>query len=216
MTALGWPATLRERSVVLRPIRRRDARALAALREANSAWLGPWEATYPEGSGYSGWGGFSQDGVAVTRDDAVARFRQFARDLLRAARAGESFPWLVEHEGELVGQMTVSVIGRGPMCAGAAGYWIDQGHAGRGITPLALAMAFDHVVNDGGLHRVEAAIRPENAASLRVVAKLGFRDEGMRPGYIHVGGHWADHRIFALNAEEVPGGLVARLRRAPS
>ena len=74
-----------------------------------------------------------------------------------------------------------------------------------------MALAADHCWFALGLHRIEIAIRPENTASLRVVDKLGFRFEGERPRYLHIDGDWRDHRVFALNAEEVPGGLMARL-----
>jgi [ribosomal protein S5]-alanine N-acetyltransferase len=60
---------------------------------------------------------------------------------------------------------------------------------------------------------MEINIRPENAASLRVVEKLGFRDEGLRPRYLHINGAWADHRSFALTTEEVPEGLLTRWLR---
>ena len=60
------------------------------------------------------------------------------------------------------------------------------------------------------LHRIEIAIRPENAKSLRVVEKLSFRPEGLRPRYLHIDGDWRDHLVFALNAEEVPEGLLRR------
>ena len=46
--------------------------------------------------------------------------------------------------------------------------------------PTALALVADHCFSAVGLHRVEVNIRPENAASLRVVEKLGFREEGTR------------------------------------
>jgi ribosomal-protein-alanine N-acetyltransferase len=49
---------------------------------------------------------------------------------------------------------------------------------------------------------------------LRVVAKLGFREEGLRRRYLHVDGDWRDHRIFALTREEVPDGLLARWHHA--
>ncbi|HLR57049.1 MAG TPA: GNAT family protein, partial [Beutenbergiaceae bacterium] len=45
-------------------------------------------------------------------------------------------------------------------------------------------------------------IRPENSASLRVVEKLGFREEGVREKYIFIDGAWRDHRSFALVTEE--------------
>ena len=61
-----------------------------------------------------------------------------------------------------------------------------------------------------GLHRLEINVRPENTASLRVVDKLGFRDEGVRRRFLHIAGDWRDHRTFALTAEEVPDGLLNR------
>jgi ribosomal-protein-alanine N-acetyltransferase len=57
---------------------------------------------------------------------------------------------------------------------------------------------------------MEVAIRPENANSLAVVRKLGFRYEGRRERYMHVDGAWRDHDVFVLTPEEVPGGVLAR------
>ena len=76
--------------------------------------------------------------------------------------------------------------------------------------PTAVALATDHCFGALGLHRVEVNIRPENVASLRVVEKLGFREEGLRVGFLHIAGGWRDHRSFALLTEEVPGGVLAR------
>jgi ribosomal-protein-alanine N-acetyltransferase len=134
------------------------------------------------------------------------------RRLRREAARGVALPWLIEWEGRLAGQLLITGIALGSARSGSAGYWVAREAAGRGVAPTALALAFDHAVGAAGLHRIEVAIRPDNRASLRVVAKLGFRDEGMRARYLHVGGRWADHRIFALTAEDVPEGLVARWR----
>jgi ribosomal-protein-alanine N-acetyltransferase len=57
---------------------------------------------------------------------------------------------------------------------------------------------------------MEICIRPENAASLRVVEKLGFRYEGLRRRYIHIDGDWRDHYAFALTREDVPHGVLER------
>ena len=56
---------------------------------------------------------------------------------------------------------------------------------------------------------------PRTPTSLRVVAKLGFRPEGLRPRYLHIDGDWRDHLVFALNAEEVPRGPAAALGEPP-
>ena len=75
-------------------------------------------------------------------------------------------------------------------------------------------MATDHCFGVLGLHRIEVNIRPENLPSLRVVEKLGLRDEGVRERYLHIQGEWTDHRTFAVTTEEVPDGLLARWRRS--
>jgi ribosomal-protein-alanine N-acetyltransferase len=110
----------------------------------------------------------------------------------------------------LVGQLTVSSITWGSLRSANIGYWVDETVAGRGITPTAVALAVDHCFGPAGLHRIEVCIRPENAASLRVVDKLGFRAEGLRHAYLHIDGDWRDHEVFALTSDEVPGGLLAR------
>ena len=136
------------------------------------------------------------------------------RDLNRQAREGRSLPFVVTYDGNLVGQLTVSGITWGSACWAQIGYWVDRDHAGRGIIPTAVALATDHCLFTMGLHRIEIAIRPENTASLRVVEKLGFRAERRAPRYLHIDGDWRDHLIFALTAEEVPGGLLRRWLRS--
>jgi ribosomal-protein-alanine N-acetyltransferase len=128
------------------------------------------------------------------------------------ARAGEALPWAVTYDGRLAGQMTISSIIWGSARMGSAGYWVDRDVAGRGVTPTALALAVDHCFFTVGLHRIEVNIRPENRASLRVVHKLGFREEGIRQRFLHIDGGWRDHVSFALTAEEVPDGLLRRWR----
>jgi ribosomal-protein-alanine N-acetyltransferase len=36
----------------------------------------------------------------------------------------------------------------------------------------------------------------------------------LRERYLHIDGDWRDHLSFAVTAEEVPEGLLARLRAA--
>ena len=192
-----WPTTLSTplpdgSLLTLRPLHHRDRREWEDLWAANDAWLRPWEATAPQGGG------------------AQLGFRQLVRYLDREGRHGRLQPFAIDVDGRLVGQMHLFGIAWGSMRSAAAGYWIAESVAGQGITPLALALATDYGMTGLGLHRVEVNIRPENGPSLRVVAKLGFRDEGVRERFLHIGGEWADHRSFALTVEDVPGGLLAR------
>ncbi len=134
------------------------------------------------------------------------------RQLRAQARRGQTLPFVVTYEGRLAGQLTVGGITWGSLCSAHFGYWVDERIAGRGVMPTAVAMAVDHCFRTVGLHRIEVNIRPENVASLRVVEKLGFRDEGIRLQLLHIAGGWRDHRSFAITAEEVPEGMVARWR----
>jgi [ribosomal protein S5]-alanine N-acetyltransferase len=132
------------------------------------------------------------------------------RDLRAQARRGRTLPLVVTVGDAFAGQVTVSNITGGSARFASIGYWIDHRYAGRGYMPLAVAMTADHCWHTLGLHRVEVSIRPENTASLRVVQKLGFDEVGYARRFLHIDGDWRDHRLFALNAEDVPGGLVAR------
>jgi ribosomal-protein-alanine N-acetyltransferase len=197
MMASGWPAVLREGDVVLRPLRRRDQDRWLALRTSNTQWLERWEATSPEGPG-----------------PVVTSFPRLLRSLNRQARAGTALPFGIVYRGELVGQLSVSTIVHGSLCSASVGYWVSEHVSGREITPTAVAMVVDHCLGPVGLHRVEICIRPENEASLRVVAKLGLREEGVRRRYLHIQGKWRDHRTFAVTSDEIPDGLLHRWRQA--
>ncbi len=131
----------------------------------------------------------------------------------REAVEGRLLPFAIDVDGQLAGQMHLFGISRGALLSGAAGYWIGREWAGRSITPFALALLIDHALGPAELHRVEVNIRPDNAKSLRVVHKLGLRDEGLRERYLHINGEWHDHRSFAVTVEELDGGsMVQRLR----
>jgi ribosomal-protein-alanine N-acetyltransferase len=193
-----WPVTLECGDLVLRPIRYRDKKEWTEVRGRNSEWLAPWEASNPAPGG------------------GLPDYRQMVRSLKIQAAQSTALPFLITERRPgasapvIVGQLTVSSIVWGSAMMATLGYWVDQARAGHGIAPTAVAMATDHCFQVLGLHRMEISIRPENAPSLRVVEKLGFRDEGYRPRFLHINGEWADHRTFALTSEEVPEGLLSR------
>jgi ribosomal-protein-alanine N-acetyltransferase len=125
-------------------------------------------------------------------------------------------PFMIVYGGRLAGQITASNIVHGVQRSCTVGYWVDGALAGRGIVPVALAILIDHCFTGVGLHRVEIDIRPENAASLRVVEKLGVRREGYYERYLDIDGAWRDHIAFAITREEVGrSGMIARLDRLP-
>lgn len=177
--------------ISIRLVRPRDARVLQNELMTNRSWLRPWEATSPGGT-------------------APLDMRSSIRRLLQQYRDGQGVPFVMEHEGEIAGQLNVWGIARGSLSSATIGYWVSERFAGRGVTPTSVALATDVCFTELQLHRMEICIRPENAASLRVVQKLGFRYEGLRRRYIHIDGDWRDHYAFALTTEEVPEGVLQR------
>lgn len=191
----GWPATLQDGEITLRPLQVSDAREWRQLRLRNASWLKPWDATVPPGAA---------GGRATT-------FRALARRLVQLGKEGAAMPFVVEVSGHFAGQVTVNNIVRGSAQFASIGYWLDREYAGRGIMPRAVAMAMDHCFFTAGLHRIEVAIRPENSNSLRIVEKLELREVGYAPYFLHIDGAWRDHRIFAVTVEECPDGVLSRL-----
>lgn len=197
-TDVVWPVNVQWAQLTLRPLSIHDRAEWDAVRYRNREWLEPWEASNP------------------LPGERYPSFRHFVREMRSQAKAGVSLPWLIcetdPHTGrdQLVGQLSVSSIVGGSFRSATLGYWVDAAQAGRGIAPMAVAMATDYCFQHLNLHRMEINIRPENAKSLRVVEKLGFRDEGLRKDFLHIAGRWCDHRSFALTSPEVPGGLVRR------
>ncbi|HZG05249.1 MAG TPA: GNAT family protein [Streptomyces sp.] len=198
-----WPVELTDGDVTLRPIRLRDHRAWREVNQRNRDWLRPWEATVPP----------ALPGHLPPRRPT---YRQMVRHLRAEAQAGRMLPFVIDYQGRLAGQLTVAGITWGSMCSGHIGYWIDREVAGRGVMPTAVALAVDHCFHTVGLHRIEVCIRPENGPSRRVVEKLGFREEGVRPRYLHIDGAWRDHLVYALTTEDVPEGLLNRWHRRSS
>lgn len=183
----------------LRPLRSRDAASWSEVRIRNEGWLARWEGRPP-----------SLPKASWPDRHSPAVFSAMLRNHRREARAGRMLPLGVFMDRRLVGQVTVNSIVRGAFDCGYVGYWVDRQVAGRGVLPTALALVLDHCFGPVGLHRVEANVRPENAASRRVVQKLGFREEGLHPRYLFIDDDWRDHVSFALLREDAPDGVLRR------
>ncbi|MDP4689107.1 MAG: GNAT family N-acetyltransferase, partial [Pontimonas sp.] len=133
--------TLEHRLVTLRGVRLRDAKAMEKALGDNRAWLSPWEATTPL--------------IRPNSFDAKSSIR----GLLQAAKQGSALPMVLMHDHELVGQLNVSQITYGSLSSATLGYWVVEKVAGRGLTPVAVALATDYLFFEKGLHRMEVCIR---------------------------------------------------------
>jgi len=92
--------------------------------------------------------------------------------------------------------------------AGEVGYIFDPAASGRGYAGEAvralLALGFDGL----GLHRITARIDERNAASVRVVERLGFRREARLVESEWFKGEWATLLVYALLEDEWRSSII--------
>jgi ribosomal-protein-alanine N-acetyltransferase len=116
--------------------------------------------------------------------------RYTARDTIRWAIE------LVEH-GEMIGTVGLLRFDFAHRRA-EVGYEIARRFWGRGLAPEAVAAVIGYGFSVLGLHRIEAGVLPENHASVRVLQKLGFLEEGTRRDYLSFLGRFHTFRWFSL------------------
>jgi len=176
------------RRLLLRPLVASDFQAWREVRRRNVDWLTKWEAQRVHG----------QPDVVEDRDAFAVRCS--ARQRERQLGTGYGFGIFIN--GDFAGEINLSAVQRGPFQSAYVGYWIDEKHAGNGYMPEALIVLAQYAFDDLHLHRIQISIIPRNAASRRVVEKLGVREEGTAVRYLEINGEWEDHVRYGLTAEE--------------
>ncbi len=173
---------LRGDGVTLRPAVSSDYFAWARLREQSRAFLTPWEPIWPDDD--------------LTRAAFRRRLRRQAEEMAR----DESFAFLIfdATSDELLGGLTLGGIRRGVAQAATLGYWMGAPHAGKGHMTRAVAAVVRFGFATLRLHRIEAACIPNNAPSIALLERNGFRREGMARAYLKINDAWRDHVLFAL------------------
>jgi ribosomal-protein-alanine N-acetyltransferase len=182
------PPVLKGAKVALRVPQMGDFEAWAELRESSRDFLTPWEPTWPHDD--------------LTRTAFRLRIKRYWRDI----EDDLAYPFFIHdlQSGQLLGGLTLSNVRRGVAQMASCGYWIGAGFAKRGYMTDAvrtvISYAFDHL----RLHRLEAACLPSNEASISLLRKCGFTEEGIARRYLKINGRWEDHLLFGLVSSELP------------
>lgn len=164
--------------LVLRAFRLEDAPALAAYRnEPDVARLQSWTTPF-----------------------TLAMAERAIRGDAGRPVPGASTQIAVEHDGSVVGDVYVQLSADGEHAL--IGYTLAGAQQGRGFAAEAVAAVVDHLLDDVGVHRIEATLDPANAASAMVVERLGFRYEGRAVSSVLVRGEWHDDDRYALLGED--------------
>ena len=124
--------------------------------------------------------------------ETLDRTREWLKSMIDIP-AGEGEDFIVEHRGRVIGKAGLF---RFP----EIGFILHPEYWGRGFAREALRPVIDRAFKIHGLERIIADVDPRNAASLRLLASLGFRETGRRQRSWHVGDEWCDSVDLALTA----------------
>jgi len=188
-----WPLLVLEtEALLIRPPATGDFAAWSSLRGQSRAFLEPWEPLWP--------------GDDLTQTSYRRRLKRYAQEI----EQDEAYPFFVFLKGgaTLVGGLTLGNIRRGASRTGTLGYWMGAPHAGKGLMTEAVRevcrLGFVHLK----LARIEAACLEDNAGSIRLLEKTGFRREGLARSYLEIAGRRRDHLLFARLPGD-PDGMTA-------
>lgn len=175
----GQGITLRQPAMV-------DYQAWAELRTRSREHLTPWEPQW-------------------SRDElGRSAFRRRLRLYQREQREDQTFAFFLfrDSDNTLLGGLTLSNVRRGVTQAATLGYWLGLPHVGQGYMRRGVSAIIPFAFDELRLHRLEAACLPRNTASIAVLERNGFQHEGLARRYLKIDGHWQDHVLFALLADD--------------
>jgi RimJ/RimL family protein N-acetyltransferase len=155
------------------------------------------------------------DALAITGDDRVTRWLSFdSRDrtgtqsmIARAIDAAHAAPRTEHYLAVTLPSESHHVIGFARLALGGVkaaklGYAVHADHQGHGYATDAARALTAYGFDQLGLHRITAAVGPDNAASIAVLKRLGFTHEGRLRDHVFTNGAWRDSLLFSLLSHE--------------
>ncbi|PFO81863.1 GNAT family N-acetyltransferase [Bacillus cereus] len=109
--------------------------------------------------------------------------------------------FLIETE-ELIGNIALSDILRGPLQNCLIGYYLDKQHNGKGYMTEAVGLVVSYAFHELKLHRIEAEVMPHNKGSIHVLEKVGFHKGGIARENVKINGKWESHQVLAIINEK--------------
>lgn len=132
---------------------------------------------------------------------ADSRERYFGYVQSRNGASDDGFLVCDRASSRIVGLINLNCIVRGYLQSAYLGYAVGAPYARQGYMCEGITLVAQYAFGTLKLHRLEANIQPKNLASIGLVKKCGFQQEGFSPRYLMVGGEWKDHERWALLAD---------------
>jgi len=124
---------------------------------------------------------------------------QVLREDLESDAQGNSLCWAVTLRGqdEMIGKCILFQFNQAHHRA-EIGFILNRDYWRQGLMHQALKAVIEFAFGTLELHRIEADVDPENAASLKVLEKLGFEREGLFHDRWLLYGEWVDSIMLGL------------------
>lgn len=161
--------------------------------------------------------GTDEDGLyALNSDDRVTRWLSYdsrTREQTRTALTGildrarqeprteYYLAFSLPGSDQVIGAARLGLTG---VKAAKLGFLVHADRWGKGYATDAARAMITFGFRDLDLHRISAAIGPENAGSIAVVERLGFQLEGRLRDHVFTNGAWRDSILYSLLTTEWP------------
>jgi len=104
----------------------------------------------------------------------------------------------VNDDGDVMAYCNLTNIMRGVFQACFMGYAVAKIYEGQGLMRRLCEHVIQHAFADLQLNRIMANYQPQNERSGKLLASLGFEQEGYAKRYLNINGEWRDHVLTAL------------------
>ena len=142
--------------------------------------------------------GPDEPGDRRSAEEYVDRAMASAREVPRLR-----YDLVAELDGQFVGTGRL-LVSDPANASGDIGFAVRADAWGKGYGTAVVRQLVDLGFSQLGLHRIWATAHPENAASIRVLERVGMRYEGRLRDHFRVPGGWRDSLLYAVLATDGP------------
>jgi [ribosomal protein S5]-alanine N-acetyltransferase len=173
---------LQGKQIYVKPVEESDADALLKLEVDNRDFFQRFTGLREE--------------AFYTRQGQLERIR----NAMESSKADHGYVYVIglRDTGEVIGEIMLTEVVRSNLQSCWIGYFLDQGHNGKGYMTEAVQLVVKQAFQELKFHRIEAGVMPHNLGSIKVLLKAGFHKEGIARKNVKINGQWEDHQTLAI------------------
>jgi RimJ/RimL family protein N-acetyltransferase len=132
---------------------------------------------------------------ATPEHATIAQTERWLDGMIAQAAADGSDDFVVEHRGRVIGKA-------GAWALPEVGFLLHPDHWGKGLAFEAMSAVIPHLFTAWPVATLTADVDPRNAACLRLLGRLGFRETGRAQKTLLWGDEWCDSVYLGLSRDD--------------